>query len=53
MVKSHAASHTAPLKVCCSIRIFRLSSPCVSVPTDSLRNCDTAAVYAFHCTNLG
>ena len=33
MVKSHPAHHTVPMKVWCSIRIFRISSPCASVPT--------------------
>jgi hypothetical protein len=33
MVKSHPANHTVPMKVWCSIRIFRIPSPCSSVPT--------------------
>ncbi len=32
MVKSHPANHTVPMKVCCSIRIFCIPSPRVSVP---------------------
>jgi hypothetical protein len=41
MVKSHAASYTASLKVCCSIRIFCIFSPGTSVPKISLRDVST------------